>query len=113
MAIAPITPAEAKAQHVERVPDYVILAVNQLIVEYYQDNYDFTIPQAEIVDLALKTGIESGELEEGTGADYLFENGYLDFEELYAKNGWSVMHNKPDLGENWKPYFSFRKKSDE
>lgn len=114
MAVAPITPDEAKKEHVEKriaaIPDYVFQAVNQLITENYEDG-GFEIGQSKIADLALKIGIESGELKKDTGRNYLYDNHFLDFEEKYRQNGWEVEYHRPQYFEDWGPYFRFEEKS--
>ena len=100
MQSKPITPKQAEERFVERIPDVIIDAVNDLIAEKYSPiNRDFTITQEEILERVCGEG-------KLRRAD-VFNNNWLDIEKLYRKSGWSVHFDKPGYCENYEPYFEF------
>ncbi len=38
----------------------------------------------------------------------VFDNSFLDVEDVYRKAGWKVRYDKPGYNEDYEPYFEFR-----
>jgi len=81
------------------IPKYVTDAVNKLIRKNYRGNGSFTIKQKDIISEIKKTN--------NISSQHLFDNHYLDFEDVYREQGWSVSYDKPSYGDS---YFKFSPK---
>lgn len=74
----PITPQEAKEKKIELLPDFVIEAVNELIVEAMENHKtNFSIAQKKVIERI------KSKMPEGTE----WSQSFLDFEPVYNKNG--------------------------
>lgn len=99
--LKPITPVEASRRFAnEIIPDEIIAAVNELIVQNLVKDIA-TITQHEIVELAVLKGLKREDI---------FENRWLDIEEVYRAAGWTVGYDKPGYNESYKASFTFRKR---
>lgn len=94
---------KAKAE-VTSIPEYVFQAFNGLLAEKY-NRYCIEIPQDQVIDRILR--ISPNEVL--TRRD-IFDNRWLDVEDIYEENGWSVEYDKPGFNESYKPVFRFRPK---
>jgi hypothetical protein len=94
----PVTPSEAKEEAAKAIPDEVIQAVNELLIE----NYDslITIKQHQVLSRIKKI------MGDGTQIDMR----WLNFEEAFRKNGWDVAYDSPGFNESYDAYFQFRAK---
>ncbi len=81
----PISPDEAKQGH--SIPSVVFDVVNTLLSRGARN-----IKQSEVVRLIEASGIERS---------VIFENHYLDFEDAYRANGWSVEYDRPGFNETY------------
>lgn len=95
--VKPITPKEAAIKSETRIPDYVILAVNKLIEEKF-DGVSAIITQEEVLGRIVNDDISRS---------FIFDKKYLDFEEIYRKEGWKVVYDKPGYNESYTPYWKF------
>lgn len=85
------------------IPDIIINAVNDLLVQKYDKNkHRAIIKQSEILDKVVGDP-DCGMLTR----DSVFRNNYLDFESEYQEIGWKVTYNKPAYCETYEPYFIF------
>lgn len=107
MTIEPIGPDEAKTLKITAIPDQVIAAVNQLILEKTNKQCYFSIKQKDIVTKASE--LLNAEGVSFTRSDF-FERGWLDFETIYEKAGWTVSYDKPGWDENYDAFYHFSKK---
>jgi hypothetical protein len=91
-----IKPSEVIQYKKEKViPEYVLDAFNFLIAKNFGSNSSrFT--QDSVVEEILKKSPE------GVTKEYLFDNHFLDIEDIYRDAGWRVEYDKP--------VFEFRKK---
>ncbi len=98
----PITPDQAKKEKTDLIPDYVIEAVNVLIIKNLRPS-SFTIKQKDLVAeiIKLKPSITSQEL---------FDNHFLDIEPIFSKYGWDIRYDKPGYSESYDAYFEFKAK---
>jgi hypothetical protein len=105
----PITPDAAYEEKLKRIPPEMIEAVNQLIIEKIDSYRSCSIKQKEIVTRYLDLKNVSGE-DRKKLHDEIFEKKYLDFEDIFTKNGWIVKYKSPYWDENYDEYFDFKQK---
>lgn len=108
----PITPAEARQQKLNSIPEFVIEAVNKLIVKKMSPNSkSFILLQEDIIKQIEIEGERMQAWKPG-GFDYnrVFEENWLDFEDIFRQAGWSVEYDKPTYCESYKPNYKFREK---
>ena len=98
----PINPSEAKAAALKAIPDEVIQAVNELIVENYSTG-TIVIKEYEIKQRT-KSLMYPGLGDPQSGN---FESRWLDFEDIFRQNGWKVEYDRPAYYENYQPLFRF------
>lgn len=96
--IKPISPKEVT----HTIPDFIIEAVNDLINEKW-DGKEAVIYQDEILERVSSDEHDSDKPSRQT----IFDNNWLDFEDLYRKQGWKVIYDKPAYYENYKAFFKF------
>ena len=97
----PITPEQAEERFVKRIPDVIIDAVNELIVENWSPiTKKATIKQDEILE-RVKGTVPRNEV---------FKNNWLDIEDIYRAQGWTVHYEKPAYCEDFDAYFEFSEK---
>lgn len=99
--IKPITPDEIKHE----IPDFIIEAVNTLLKKKW-DGKKAIIEQNDILAIVSNNDEDSDKPSRQT----IFENNWLDFEDLYRKVGWKVEYDKPAYNESYDAYFKFTKK---
>lgn len=100
MEIKPLSKEEVK--RVKTIPDIIIKTVNELLIKNYC-NGKAIIMQSEIVDIV------SGDPEysDGISRKDIYDNNYLDFEDVYRAIGWKVTYDKPGYCESYDPRFIF------
>lgn len=94
----PITPKQLKADRT--FPDFVIDAFNACIQKNFNGR-SATFRQDEVVEEIVKRG--------GVNVTraMVFEEHYLDVEDVYRKHGWDVYFDKPGWNESYDAYFRF------
>lgn len=104
----PITPYDASVKKSELIPDVVIDAFNDAIVE----NVD-SMGQAQFVQSVVIDKIISGFSQNGSKVDRqeIFERGWLDVEPIFESAGWLVSYHKQGIGDSGESYFTFTDKS--
>lgn len=90
--------AEAKEKY---FPDVVINTWNEIIAKKYSGGYA-KILQDEIAALLVERL--------GMSRNEVFNNNFLDIEDLYRSYGWKVDYDKPGFNESYPASFTFRKK---
>ncbi len=94
--VKPIKPDEAVAAKV--FPDEVITAFNELITENLSGKVSRFKQEDVIARIRLKTDVERREI---------FDNRWLDVEDLYRSEGWKVEYDSPAYNENYPAIFTF------
>lgn len=94
----PITPDEVG---LPPVPDCVFEVFNNLIKANFRKGGVSRVTRKEAMERII--GYTSLTDEEIT------DNGWLDIEPHYTEAGWKVRYESPDRGENFEPFFEFRK----
>lgn len=103
MSIKPITPAEAKLKR--KFPSHVIKAFNECIGKNMSGRSS-TFTQDDVVDLICKSVSKNAT----TQREYrrtIYDNHWLDVEDLYRSVGWKVEFDKPAYNETYKAKFTF------
>ncbi len=106
-SIRPISPDDVvETKKTVVFPPQVIEAWNYLIAKHYLDGRA-SIMQDEVV----KTLIKYLGLDESDPASrrVCYDNKYLDIEDIYRAEGWTVEYDKPAFNETYEPSFIFRK----
>ena len=111
----PIKPDDVGSLAQDLIPDFVIQAVNELIVLNWTGN-SAIIQQKDIVSLAKKyqeKQFQEKREKNNQHGDYTlpdFDWHWLNVESLYRSNGWKVEYDKPAYCETYEPTFCFTKK---
>jgi hypothetical protein len=104
--IKPLSFQEVYEQSKIEIPDEVIEAINELILEKYDcEDKSATIDVPEIIE---RTNTKFS-LPYSIKREHFEENGWFCFAYLYEENGWDVEFIQPDENEYFEPYFYFTK----
>ena len=99
----PISPDQVQSAKDKNIPEEVIDAFNQLIVEQW-DGREAIIAQEDAISRILALM--------GKKEDYrqtLFTNRWMDVESMFRKAGWDVEYKKPAHNENFAATYTFSK----
>lgn len=110
--IQPIKPSEIIQKKTDYIPDEMFKAINDLIVMKWNGD-SATIKQIEIVNAYLdnlELSEHPLEINRKTEKDKIFNNHWLDIEDIYRNAGWKVDYDKPGYNESYEPLFVFSKK---
>jgi flagellar biosynthesis/type III secretory pathway chaperone len=105
MAVKPITPIEAANNRINTIPDEILQATNELITQNYRNGTSI-VKQDDIVWRALQINKEK---DGNMTRNEIFDNGYLDIEEVYGKE-WQVIYDKPAYCEDYPATFKFKRR---
>ena len=105
-----ISPSEVAAYKQKIFPDYVIDSFNELIAIKFNGK-QATVYQKDVVELMLQKANEGlGEQSpEYLKKSDIYNKGYLEVEDIYRAEGWSVFYDKPGYNENYLAHFKFMK----
>ena len=97
-----IKPQDAYRQHkvevIKAIPDFVIEAVNALLIEKMSHpNVTLTIYQKEVRSAIAKTNVDN----------IPWDQKWLDFEDIYRNQGWQVSYNKVHYSETGDDSYRF------
>ena len=104
--VKPLSPDEVLEKKQESIPDEMLEAVNEMIVKKW-NGHEATFRQEDLVALYLS---KVGENDIQKSRDKIYENHWMDFEDVYRSNGWSVEYDKPAYNESYPATFKFKKK---
>lgn len=97
----PIRPEDVTETKRGNFPPEVMQAWNDIIAKNFSNGSSF-IRQNEIAEaIAKKLDITRTEV---------FDNKYLDIEDIYRAHGWKVEYDKPGYNESYEASFTFRKR---
>lgn len=101
--VKPISPNDiAEAKKTLVFPPKVIETWNFLIAKNWTEGRSI-VYQNEAIELLMKNlGIEE--------RNDIFHKKYLEIEDVYRAEGWTVVYDKPAYYETYEPSFTFRKK---
>ncbi len=103
----PITPQEAKAQKLLIIPNYIIEAVNELLIKHLSSGRAIILRDAIIYAAYMRWLECSGSANFDFFKKNLYDNHFLDFEDIYISAGWKVTYHRPDYTEFYDPYYEF------
>jgi len=95
----PIRPEEVTDGKKFQMPDAVLESFNALIARNFSGGRA-TVKQNDIVTLIASKGFHRQEV---------FDNHWLDVEDIYRQAGWEVTYEKPGYNESYEAYFMFVK----
>lgn len=98
----PLSPKEVVNKAQTEIPDCVIEAVNNLLIKKCRDGRA-TILQDDIVK-------EIERIKPSVNRHDLFDNGWMDFEPVFRKSGWTVTYDSPAYCEDYAASFTFKRK---
>lgn len=100
----PFSPTEVAKKAGNNIPAYVIEAVNNLLVKGYRPHGEIVLAQCDIIKEIRRVSREP------IKSDILFDNGWMDFEPVFRKEGWRVTYDQPGYNETYEPTYKFSKK---
>lgn len=107
--IEPIKPIDVISARKTFLPENVIESFNEMITKHFTgDSAKFR--QAEVVELILSK--MNKDCENGAvlvSAQEIYDNKWLNVEDVYESAGWKVDYDKPGYNESYGPTFEFKK----
>lgn len=100
--IKAIAPIDIPATKASAFPDAVIETWNNRIALNYCGGRAYVMQDDIISDLCAATGVSR---------DAVFANKWLDVEDIYREQGWSVVYDKPGYCESYAASFTFTPKN--
>jgi hypothetical protein len=104
--VKPLSPSDITDGLSDIIPGYVIESVNNLLKKKYRGG-SCRIKQKDIIFEAKKLAKNIGE--EVTD-NQIYDNKWMDFEEIFRKAGWKVTYDGPGYNESYDATFEFTKK---
>lgn len=96
--VEPITPDEVVAAKAKILPDEVIEVFNELIAKHWAGHSSkFKQSEAEEI-IAARLAVHP---------KFLYQNNYMDVEDIYREQGWSVTYDKPGYNEMYEATYEF------
>ena len=115
--VKPLRPKEVSSNKESGIPDEVIAAVNNLLTKEFDGTVAILRQNdiiVEIIRLMPSSGFGEDFIASGTNEKKracIFENGWLNFENLFMKFGWEVEYDKPGYCEHYEASFKFTPKN--
>ena len=100
----PISPGEIPEAQAAALPDFVIEAINKLLISGKR-----IITQSEATSAILASAPLSARTHKDVPLfpNDVAKNGWLNFESAYRRNGWKVVYDKPGYNESYEPHYLF------
>ena len=106
----PITPDEVVSAKRDSLPQEVLEAFNEMIASSWNGSYSH-FKTKEVVAVILEK-MNYGKITQPIiKSDELFENHWLDVEDIYRKAGWKVVYDNPAYNETYDATYKFSKPS--
>lgn len=100
--ITPITPEQVIKEKSKDIPECIIDAVNKLLVKNWKQSSCYAkILQNDILDMVA----------DKYSRREVFDNGWLDIEDLYREAGWNVEYYRGPYWDTTPCYFTFTLKN--
>ena len=103
---APISPSDVIVKKKEILPDFVIEAFNEIIAKNYSGGSS-KFKQEEIITLIISKMPKDGDTSNRSFRNEIFDNRWLDIEDIYRKSGWRVVYDSPAYDETYPATFTF------
>ena len=105
--VNPISPKVAIERKIVSIPDEVIESFNELISEKLNSSGCATFKQDDIVErIMTKFNLKNKMMTRSK----LFDNKWLDIENLFTQHGWKVEYDSPGYNESYAAVFKFSPK---
>lgn len=98
--IRPVRPEEVVDLQKKLIPPEVIETFNRFIGSTVL-NGRAVVKQREVVDALAEKGLDRSAI---------YDNGWLNVEDIYRDAGWKVVYDKPGYNESYPPTFTFTAK---
>ena len=93
----------------KNIPDEMVEAVNELIVEEKARNINISIITLKQDSIIARYLYKIGRCaDDGDARREAYDAGVLNFESLFEKVGWSVKYDKPGYNEDYPATFTFK-----
>lgn len=100
--VKPITPKQVRANAETAIPTEVIRVWNDMITAKFRDGQAKIIQNDIVASLSTLMDVPRQQV---------FDNGWIEIEDLYEKAGWDVTYDKPGYNESYAAFFLFEAKS--
>ena len=100
----PIRPEEVVPAREAQIPDAVFEAFNEMIAANYRSGYSCFRKDDVCALIASKMECT---------VSHVYEQHWLDVEDVYRKAGWRVVYDAPAYNESYPATFEFHKKKDD
>lgn len=108
--VKPISPEDIQKGNFEiKFPSAVIEAFNELIVKDYSPTTGKAVVYQDAAMELVLSKLNANDMPTYSRSD-VFNNKWLDVENVYRAQGWSVYYDKPAYNESYSAYFEFTKK---
>lgn len=99
MAVKPISPDEVRGVRTSSIPDTVIEAFNYLITKNTIEYGRSSVRLADVInEIQARMAVTRSDI---------YQNGWLNVEDLYRAQGWKVEYRSPSCDESFHPYMVF------
>jgi hypothetical protein len=105
----PIKPEDVVELKEKHIPEEVFTAFNNLIAKHFDGRSSRITANSVMSELLINPPKEVVEMEPACRRKYIFENRYLDVEDIYRNAGWKVEYDGPGYSETYDAYFVFTK----
>lgn len=103
-----ISPKEAREFFENNLPVFVIMAINDLILEKYSTPKGQIIITQEEAKNKITEAMET--YNKDCSACMKWEQKFLNFESHYKKSGWDVTYQKKGIGDSFESHYVFKEK---
>lgn len=97
-----------------KIPDYVIQAVNELLLESCKGlekiPSTITIKELDIIEKALSIANKNRDESCYLNSNHLYENKFLNFEPTFKREGWLIERDAPAYYESYSTFYIFKHK---
>ena len=96
--VKPIKPSEVTNSKAQTIPDIVFTVFNELIAKYWNGRSSRFGQDEVLSEITNRSKFTSRDI---------FDNNYLDVEDIYREQGWKVVYDKPAYCESYPATFTF------
>jgi acyl carrier protein phosphodiesterase len=100
--IKPIKPNEIQKIKNSKIPEWIINIVNEMLIEKW-DGREARFTLKEVMNAVMAVAPE------GMTREHIYNNHWMDFEDLYRQEGWKVEFDKAAYNEDYDDFYRFTK----
>lgn len=104
--VKPISPNEIK---LKEFPDFVLIAFNELLQDSFNKQKIIIITQEKAINKIIEVSGRT-DYRSTVSRQAIFDNHWLDVEDIYRETGWKVYYDKPGYCETYEASWTFSKK---